>query len=281
VIASLLALAAAASWGTGDFLGGLSTRTAPIIVVLFVSQSAGTVFTLVVVLAAGHPLPGTTTLLYGVAAGLSGMVGLAALYTGLSVGRMGIVAPIASMSGVVPVLVGFLRGERPAAVQIAGMVLALIGVMFAARAEEQEAEAEGKRLATGVGYALAAAATLGFTLVFLDIAGRRDEYWSVFSMRIGALAVLGVAVAVTRPSFRMKARSAGTLVAVGLFDNGANLLFVLAAVRGLLTLVSVLGSLYPVSTVLLARTFLHERMRRSQAFGVAAALIGVALIASG
>jgi drug/metabolite transporter (DMT)-like permease len=281
VLASFLALAAAASWGTGDFLGGLSTRTASITVVLFVSQSAGTVFTLIVVLVAGHPLPGGTTLLYGVAAGLAGMVGLAALYTGLSVGRMGIVAPIASMSGAVPVLVGFLRGERPAPIQIAGMVLAFIGVAFAARAEEQEAEEEGKRLATGVGYALVAAATLGFTLVFLDIAGDRDATWAVFSMRVGALAVLGIAVAIQRPSFRMPPRDSGRLVATGLFDNGANLLFVLASARGLLTLVSVLGSLYPVSTVVLARTVLHERMRRSQAFGVAAALIGVALIAAG
>jgi drug/metabolite transporter (DMT)-like permease len=281
VIASLLALAAAASWGTGDFLGGLSTRTAPITVVLFVSQSAGTVFTLVVVLVAGHPLPAASALLYGVIAGLFGMVGLAALYTGLSVGRMGIVAPIASMSGVVPVLVGFLRGERPASIQIAGMALALVGVVFAARAEEQEAEEEGRRLASGVGYALVAAATLGFTLVFLDVAGHRDATWAVFSMRVGALAVLGLAVAVRRPSFRMPGRSAGRLVVVGIFDNGANLLFVLATVRGLLTLVSVLGSLYPVSTVILARTFLHERMRRSQALGVAAALIGVVLIAAG
>jgi len=281
VIASLLALAVAASWGTGDFLGGLSARSLPITVVLFVSQCVGTLFTLVVVLVAGHGVPGATTLLYGLAAGLFGIVGLGALYTGLSVGRMGIVAPITSMSAFVPVLVGFLRGERPAPVQIAGMVLTLIGVAFAARAEEQEAEEEGKRLATGVGYALVAAATLGFTLVFLDIAGHRDATWAVFSMRLGALAVLGVAVAILRPSFRMPARSAGTLVAVGVFDNGANLLFVLAAVRGLLSLVSVLGSLYPVSTVILARTFLHERMRRSQALGVAAALVGVALIAAG
>ena len=281
MIASLLALAVAASWGTGDFLGGLSARSLPTTVVLTVSQSVGTLFTLVVVLAAGHPLPGTTTLLYGLAAGLCGVVGLAALYTGLSVGRMGIVAPITSMSAVVPVLVGFLRGERPTSLQIAGMVLALIGVAFAARAEEQEAEEEGKRLATGVGYALVSAVMLGFSLVFLDIAGHRDAAWAVFSLRVGAMTGLGIAVALVRPSFRMSVRSAGTLVAVGVFDTGANLLFVLAAVRGLLSVVSVLGSLYPVSTVILARTFLHERMRRSQALGVGAALIGVVLIAAG
>lgn len=281
MIATLLALAVAASWGTGDFLGGLSVRSLPITVVLSVSQCVGTLLALVVVLAVGHPMPGGTTLLYGVAAGLFGIAGLAALYTGLAVGRMGIVAPITSMSAFVPVVVGILRGERPSTLQIAGMVLALIGVAFAARAEEQEAEEEGKRLATGVGYALVAAVLLGVTLVLLDIAGHRDGAWAVLSLRVGALTGLGIAVAVVRPSFRMSARNAGTLVAVGVFDTGANLLFVLAVVRGMLSVVSVLGSLYPVSTVILARTFLHERMRRSQAFGVAAALVGVVLIASG
>lgn len=281
MIASLLALAAAASWGTGDFLGGLSTRTTPVIVVLFLSQSAGALFTLVVVVLAGHPWPGDSFVLYGAAAGLSGVVGLGALYSGLSVGRMGIVAPISSMAAVVPVAVGFLRGERPAPVQIAGMVLAMVGVVFAARAEEEEAQAEGKRLASGVGYALVAAVMIGLALVFLALAGQRDPIWAVLSMRTGAVTALGVAVIITRPSFRMPARSAGMLVTLGLFDNGANVLFVLAAARGMLSLVSVLGSLYPVSTVALARTFLHERMRRSQALGVLAALIGVALIAAG
>ena len=281
MIASLLALAAAASWGTGDFLGGLSTRTAPVIVVLFVSQSAGALITFVVVVLAGNPWPGSGTVLYGAAAGLTGVIGLAALYTGLSVGRMGIVAPISSTAAVVPVLVGFVRGERPAAVQIAGMVLAMIGVVFAARAESEEARAQGTRLAAGVGYALIAAVMIGLALVLLDLAGRGDAVWAVLSMRAGSVTALGVAVMIARPSFRMSARSAGTLVALGSFDNGANLLFVLAAARGLLSLVSVLGSLYPVSTVILARTFLHERMRRSQALGVVAALIGVALIAAG
>ena len=281
MIATLLALAAAASWGTGDFLGGLSTRTTPVIVVLFVSQSAGAMITLAVVVLAGNPWPGGVTAFYGLAAGLSVVAGLAALYTGLSVGRMGIVAPISSMAAVVPVLVGFIRGERPAPVQIAGMVLAMIGVVFAARAESVEAQVQGTRFAAGVGYALIAAVMIGLALVFLDLAGKGDPVWAVLWMRAGSVTALGVAVMITRPSFRMSARSAGTLVALGSFDNGANLLFVLAAACGLLSLVSVLGSLYPVSTVILARTFLHERMRRSQALGVVAAMVGVALIAVG
>ncbi len=274
----VLALAAAASWGSADFLGGLSTRRLSILTVSSVSQTAGLIFTLVVVAMSGQPAPSTHVLMLGLLAGLLGTIGLAALYSGLALGPMGVVAPLAAMSGVVPVAVGLIRGERPAAIQLVGVVLALAGVIMAARHRDES----GARIhPRAVALALVAALTLGLLIVLLDDAGSESPAWTVLMVRIAALCLLSVPLLVRRPSFAMDRRQASTLVAVGVLDNGANLLFVLAAQRGLLSLIAVLASLYPVSTVLLARGVLHERLSRVQVIGVAMALVGVGLIAAG
>jgi drug/metabolite transporter (DMT)-like permease len=139
-----------------------------------------------------------------------------------------------------------------------------------------------RRRATGIGLALLAALTLGALVVFLDEVGRSDPLWGTLMVRVGALTLLLMAVAIRRPSIRAGGPATLRLAAVGILDNGANLAFALAAhAGGLLTLTSVLGSLYPVTTVLLARLVLHERLARHQAIGVIAALAGVALIAAG
>jgi drug/metabolite transporter (DMT)-like permease len=193
---------------------------------------------------------------------------------------MGVVAPIAALSGLVPVLVGLVvQGDRPKAVQVAGMVLAIGGVVMASRARD-EAE-PGRRLATGAGLALLAALFLGAMVVALDAGGDRDPEWTVFMVRVSSVAVLWLVVAARRPSFSTVRPNLSTLVGAGVLDNVANLLFVLAAARGLLSLVSVLGSLYPVVTVVLARVVLDERLARWQLVGVAGALCGVALISLG
>jgi drug/metabolite transporter (DMT)-like permease len=193
---------------------------------------------------------------------------------------MGVVAPIAALSGVVPVVVGLVaQGDRPEAVQVVGMVLAIGGVVMASRARDEVAP--GRRLATGAGLALLAALLLGAMVVALDAGGDRDPVWTVFMVRVSSVALLWMVVAARRPSFETVRPNLATLVGAGLLDNLANLLFVLAAARGLLSLVSVLGSLYPVVTVVLARVVLDERLARWQLVGVAAALTGVALISLG
>lgn len=273
-----LALGAAASWGSADFLGGLSTRRLSILTVSAVSQAAGLVFTAVLVVASGDGLPSADVVAVGLLAGVTATVGLAALYSGLAIGPMGVVAPIAAMSGVVPVAVGLLRGERPAPIQLVGIVLATVGVVLAARHRD---EAGARVHPRAVLLAVVAALTLGTLVVLLDEAGTHSPAWAVLVVRAGALALLTVPVLVRRPSFAMDREQVATLVGVGVLDNGANLLFVLAAQRGLLSLIAVLASLYPVTTVLLARGVLQERLGSLQVLGVALALGGVALIAAG
>ena len=274
----VLALAAAASWGSADFLGGLSTRRLSILTVSVVSQGAGLLFTLMVVVASGEAAPSAHVLMLGLLAGLLGTVGLAALYSGLALGPMGVVAPLAAMSGIVPVAVGLFRGEQPAAIQLVGVVLAIAGVIMASRHRDET----GARIhPRAVALALVAALTLGVLIVLLDDAGTLSPAWTVLMVRIAALCLLSVPILVRRPSFEMDRGQLTTLAAVGILDNGANLLFVLAAQRGLLSLIAVLASLYPVSTVLLARAVLHERLSRVQVAGVVMALTGVALIAAG
>jgi drug/metabolite transporter (DMT)-like permease len=280
MLAMVLALASSTGWGSADFLGGLSAKRVPIVVVAAVSQAVGLAFTLLVVLAVHRGPADVSVLWIGAIGGVLGAGGLSALYQGLAVGRMGVVAPIAALSGVVPVVVGLVaQGDRPEAVQVMGMVLAIGGVVMASRARDEVAP--GRRLATGAGLALLAALLLGAMVVALDAGGDRDPVWTVFMVRVSSVALLWMVVAARRPSFETVRPNLATLVGAGLLDNLANLLFVLAAARGLLSLVSVLGSLYPVVTVVLARVVLDERLARWQLVGVAAALTGVALISLG
>lgn len=276
MLAMVLALGSSCGWGSADFLGGLSAKRVPILVVAAVSQAVGFVFTLLVVLAVHRGPLDVSVLWIGAIGGVLGAGGLSALYQGLAVGRMGVVAPIAALSGVVPVVVGLVaQGDRPEAVQVIGMVLAIGGVVMASRARD---EAAPGRLATGAGLALLAALLLGAMVVALDAGGDRDPVWTVFMVRVSSVALLWLVVAARRPSFATVRPNLATLVGAGVLDNLANLLFVLAAARGLLSLVSVLGSLYPVVTVVLARVVLDERLARWQLVGVAGALTGVALI---
>ncbi len=274
----VLALGASASWGSADFLGGLSTRRLSILTVSAVSQLAGLAFTLAVVLIVLPGFPSSRVVLIGLLAGALGTVGLAALYSGLALGPMGVVAPIAALSGLVPVAAGLARGERPAPLQLVGVALAIGGVVLAARHRD---EAGARIHPRAVVLASVAAATLGLLVVLLAAGGDEDPAWTILLVRVGALALLGVALLVRRPSFAMARSQLGTLVGVGVMDNGANLLFVLASRRGLLSLVAVMASMYPVATVLLARGFLHERLGNTQVLGVTMALAGVGLIALG
>jgi drug/metabolite transporter (DMT)-like permease len=272
----VLALCAAASWGSADFLGGVSTKRLPILTVSAVSQFAGLLFAGAIVLTAGAAMPGERTLVIGLAAGVGGGVGLAALYSGLAIGPMGVVAPIAALSAVVPVAVGLTRGERPAAIQLVGVALALVGVVLATRHRDETGDRAHPR---AVAFAVVAALFIGLMIALLDEAGGDSPAWTVLMVRVGALSLLSIALVVRRPPFAMRRSQLGTLATVGVLDNGANLMFVVAAQHGLLSLIAVLASLYPVTTVLLARVALHERLSRIQIAGIAMALIGVVLIA--
>src|SRR3954468_23770449 len=246
-----LALFSALSWGTADFFGGLTTRRFGILLVGVVSQTAGLVLTGSFIVIGGSPMPDAHGLWFGVAAGVCAVIGLGSLYQGLAVGPMSVVAPITALEVVVPFTVGFVRGDRPSAIQIAGIAVGVIGVVLASRETAADAEATAPRIRGGV-YGVVAA-------VFL------------------------VALLITR-GWRGRHPSRGdtaTMVGVGLLDNPANVTFALAGQTGLLALISVVGALYPVATVLLAWTVLKERLTGSLWVGVAMAFVGVALIATG
>jgi drug/metabolite transporter (DMT)-like permease len=277
-----LALFSALSWGTADFFGGLTTRRFGILLVGVISQGAGLILTGLFIVIGGSPMPDERGIAFGVAAGLCATIGLGALYQGLAVGPMSVVAPITALEVVVPVTVGFVRGDRPDPVQIAGIVIGVVGVVMASRETAADADATVPRI-RGVVYGIVAAVFLGLLVTFLNEAGKESAPWAVFTLRLVSVPVFLIALLVTR-AWRGRhptPRDTATMVGVGLLDNLANVTFALAGQTGLLALISVVGSLYPVATVLLAWTLLRERLTTSQWVGVALAFAGVGLIAAG
>jgi drug/metabolite transporter (DMT)-like permease len=275
-VAAVLALLSSITWGSADFLAGVASRRRSAIAVLGGSQLIGLVVVLVVATASGSWGASIGWLTWGMFAGASGGIGLMCFYSALASGTMGVVSPIASMGAVVPVTVGFASGESPSTAQIAGIGLALVGVVAAS----------GPELSGGSGrrpVLLAVVAGLMFGLVFigLDHGSKSSPLMTLVGMRLTSCAGLLIAALVARSTGGLRASDAPILTAVGLGDLGANFMFGLASNRGLVSLVSVLGALYPVVTVLLARFLLAERLRSIQIVGVAIAIAGVALISTG
>jgi len=276
-----LALVSALCWGTADFFGGLTTRRLGIVLVGAVSQAAGLVAIGLVIVLTRAPMPDGRGFALGAAAGLCATIGLGALYQGLAVGPMSVVAPITALEVIVPVAAGFIRGDRPTSVQVVGMVVAILGVVLAARETAADEDAVRGRV-PGVIYGIVAAVFLGLLVTFLNEAGKQSAPWAAFSLRLVSVPIFLVALVMTRAwDRRPTRRDAGAMIGVGVLDNLANVTFAYAGQTGLLALISVVGSLYPVTTVLLARSVLHERLTRSQWAGVAIAFTGVGLIATG
>src|SRR5262245_32279575 len=166
-----LALFSALSWGTADFFGGLTTRRFGILLVGVISQGAGLILIGAFIVFGGSPMPDERGILFGVAAGVCATIGLGALYQGLAVGPMSVVAPITALEVVVPVCVGFVRGDRPSSIQIAGIVIGVIGVVLASRETAADADATVPRI-RGVAYGVVAAVFLGLLVTFLNEAGK-------------------------------------------------------------------------------------------------------------
>ena len=279
MLAAGLALAASLSWGIADFLAGVRSRRLPLLAVLVLVQSAGLVSIAAVVAVRAEPPPGAAHVVYAALAGVAGAVGLAALYRGLAVGAMGVVAPIAATGAVVPVVAGIATGERLSTAQALGIVVALGGVVLAARQPGEPGA--GTWIAAGVAPALLAALAFGLLLVALDAGAEADALWATLVLRTASWAIVAAAALVARPALPVTRSDAAALAVVGVLDTGANALFAAASTRGLLSVVSVLGQLYPIATVLLARLVLRERLARVQQAGVVGAFAGVALITAG
>lgn len=276
--APLLGLASAASWGAGDFCGGLASRRAPLLGVLTLGYAAGVGLIAGAALVTGEPAPGAAALGWAVAAGLAGVVGLAALYRGLAVGRMALVAPVSAvLAAALPVVWGALREGAPSPARQAGFALALVGIWLVARTGLAEVDRQGLLLG------LVAGGGFGAFLILMHAGAEGGNFWPLAAAR-GTSCALVLAVALGRARLQGGAwvppRSAVPLVVLtGALDGGGNALFVLASQAGRLDTAAVLSSLYPVSTVLLAAALLGERVSRPQGLGIAAVLAAIALIA--
>jgi drug/metabolite transporter (DMT)-like permease len=281
-MAALLALVSAVGYGISDFSGGLASRRAPAIAIVLVSNS----LTLAIALFAVALLPGSAYHLgdvsWGVAAGTVGVVGVILLYRGLAIGPMSVVAPLtAVLSAIVPVAVGVLRGERPGALALSGVALALPAMVLIGR--QSNARSAGRVSRGALLSALAAGISFGGFYVLLAQTGSDGGAWPLVGQRAASVAVLlaltGVAVRRGLPALP-QGRTLVLAVIAGVTDFVANLTYVLATHRGLLALVAVLSSLYPAATVLLARAILRERLDRGQLGGLLIAGVAVALIAA-
>jgi len=277
LIAVALALGASIAWGFADFGAGWSARRLPVFVVAATMQAAGLVVAGLVVLLSGNGTPTWREAAWAGFAGAVGLVGLAAFYRGLAIGTMGIVGPISTTAAIVPLAYGLARGERPAVHQAVGVALAFLGVVGASL--EPLPEGRGRRVGAGVGLALLAAAGFGLSLIGLSKAAPGGIAWATLIMRIVALPCL-TALAVAVGPVAPRGRMLPLLALVGLFDTGATLLYAEASTRGLLSVVAVLASLYPVVILALARVVLRERVARPQLAGVCVALAGVALVSA-
>ncbi len=275
----LLALAASLAWGFADFGAGVGARRLPVLVVAAIGQSAGLLLAGAVVLATSDSTPTRAQFAWAVFAGLIGIVGIGAFYRALAIGTMGIVGPITATAAIVPVAYALARGERPSTLQGVGVALAVVGVIAASL--EHVPERAARRFGVGVGLALIAALSFGGSLIGLSRAAPGGTGWAVFTMRATVVPLVLIAVLTLKPRLPKSSRAWLLLVGVGIGDSGATLLYGAASTRGLLSVVAVLSSLYPIVIVVLARVLLAERVARPQLAGVALALTGVALISAG
>jgi drug/metabolite transporter (DMT)-like permease len=282
-MASLLALLSSALWGAADFFGGtLSKKYAPI-VVLGMTQSIGLLFGITLVLFNGDLLGSNPPQAFGdggyffagALAGITGYIGLICLYAGLSTGRMGVVSPISSLSAVIPLTFALVTGEVLTWAQGIGVVIALAGAFCAS----------GPELSQGLSpkplfLALGAAAGFGTAMTFMSIGSESSALMTMVMMRATTFLITLTLVIRFRTVGTFTKAEIPILIFVGVADFSANLLLGVATNFGLVSLVMVLGSIYPIVTALMAYLFLHERLHRIQYAGIAMAVAGVALISA-
>ncbi|OLE18270.1 MAG: hypothetical protein AUG88_04265 [Actinobacteria bacterium 13_1_20CM_4_68_12] len=275
MFAAALALAAAASWGVGDFFGGLKSRSLNPVAVLIVAQPIGLTLLAIWVAVRGQGPPGSSVL-WACLAAVLGTTGLIAFYKGMAAGALSIVAPIAGAGAAIPVIWGLAHGDHPSGYQELGFAAALIGVVLASF----ERRPEAARLAAGVGWAAIAMVAFGAYYIPMHEASHGDFLWAAFVFRLTSTTLIAAAWLVLRPPSARRA-DLPVLASIGILDTGGNVFFAAASAKGLVSVVSILASLYPVVTVLLARAVLHERVHRSQELGIVLALAGIVLISAG
>lgn len=280
-MAIILSIAAALTYGAADFIGGLMTKRNDVFRVVLLSQVLGALPLLVVFPLLNDGDFSTEVLLWGAGAGITGGGGVVLLYRGLAIGRMSVVAPITAVeAAMVPVLFGLANGERPSALALVGIALALVAVAFISRVpEDVSGETEPRR--SGIVEALGAGLAFGAFFIFLDGVGDDSGMWPLLVMRATSIVLATVGVIAAGVSLRPTSGTFVGIAAAGTFDVGANIFYLLSTREGLLTIVAVVTSMYPAMTVLLARLHLKERFTRVQTVGLFLAGAAITLIATG
>ena len=278
-MASLLALLSSALWGSADFFAGRMSKKHHPFAVLGFSQVIGLFVGILILVISGNwqgkVFGFDGFLIPGILAGLAGYIGLACLYEGLSTGRMGVVAPISSMSAVVPLAYALATGDALSTLAFIGVFVALIGVFCAS----------GPELSQGMPIkplllALGAAAGFGLSLTFIAVGSETSALLTMVSMR-GATFFITISIALKfRTTGKFGRQDLPFLIFIGAADFLANLLLGVATTKGLVSVAMVFGSLYPIATALLAFKFLHERLHKVQYIGIALAVSGVSLISA-
>ena len=275
-----LALLSSLMWGTADFLGGKLSKKFHPMAVTGASQAFGLIVGLAMLaLTSGFKRPDLTLSGYaisGLIAGLAGFIGLISYYAGLATGKMGVVAPITSLSAVIPLLYGIYQGDQPSTLQIIGMAVALLGC-FLASGPEVRSGLSARPIVLG----FLTAFMFGVALVFMARGSKQGALLTMTTMRCETVAISLLIALALRTYGGFGKSSLFMLIVIGSTDFLANYTLGLASTKGLVSVAMVLGSLFPVVTTLLAYKFLHERLQRAQYLGVVFAVAGIALISAG
>ncbi|MFV0464204.1 MAG: EamA family transporter [Nostocoides sp.] len=272
-MSALLALLSSLCWGTSDFIAGLLSRRIPAVAVVAWSQGWA-LLGLTLVLGFRGDFGTNLLLPSAMGAGISGSAALVCFYLALSTGTMGVVAPVASLGVVVPVLVGIARGDQAPPWAWFGVAVAVLGIVLASGPE-----LSGGASVRPVLLAIVAGIGFGITLVLIDLGARQSVMHTLWGMRATSVSLFLVAGLILRSAGGVRAGQQPTLAVVGIVDLLANGLYAVASSSSLVSLASVLGSLYPVVTVVLARFVLSERLRQIQLVGVALSAVGAGFIA--
>jgi uncharacterized membrane protein len=284
-MAFALALVAAGFYGAADFLGGFATKRAPTITVVIISQLVGIATVLLV--QGVLPLPGApraADLAWGAAAGLAGGSGLALFYKGLGSGTMSVIAPITAVAATaVPVIFGIALGDRPGALAMLGVGLAVVAIVLVSAVPGMTgADGETARPRAGaIGVALAAGTAFGGFYVLIHNAAPSAGVWPLAAARVASVGAYLLFVLSTGRTVRAPTPALPVIAVTGALDMAANICFLLAVQRGQLSTVGAVASLYPAATIVLARVVLKERLGAVQHVGLGVAAVSVVLISAG
>lgn len=275
LVVVVLGLLASLGWGLADFGGGLTSRRAPVLGVLGGSQAASLLLAVPLLLIRNEPSMRTLDVAIGIAGGGLGALGLALLYRGLSVGRMGVVAPVAAVvTASLPVAFGFLTEGIPSALAIVGIGAAIVAVVLVSRSP-----GTGDGRPSGLRYGLAAGATFGFFAISASQLGDGLVFSPTIVIRITSVIVIAAWILVRRQAWRVERRLWPVLLVIGIMDMLATASYISAIAVGPLAIAAILASLYPVVTTLLATVVLRERITALHGVGILAAGAAVVLIA--